>query len=178
MKPFELITAGAVVAISTVVVSKFVAPRFEEAETHPSLEVTTRAPSPYSAEPATTLSANSAQLRLENDGHYWASANVDGAHVRFMVDTGASTVALTYRDAQRIGLNPDRLDYRWTIRTAGGEVKGASVLLNSIQIGRVEVENVEAMVLRDGLNQSLLGMSFLSELESYEFRRGNLILRQ
>ncbi|MEL6754457.1 MAG: TIGR02281 family clan AA aspartic protease, partial [Pseudomonadota bacterium] len=77
-----------------------------------------------------------------------------------------------------IGLRPDTLDYTWTIRTAGGEVKGASVLIDSIQIGRVKVDAIEAMVLRDGLDQSLLGMTFLSQLESYEFRRGNLILRQ
>ncbi len=122
--------------------------------------------------------ANAAILRKENDGHYWATANVDGTSVRFMVDTGASTVALTHHDAQRIGLMPDTLDYSWSIRTAGGEVKGASVLIPSIRIGQVSVENVEAMVLRDGLSQSLLGMTFLGELHSYEFRQQNLILRQ
>jgi len=124
------------------------------------------------------LPPNAALLKLKDDGHYWANANVDGTHVEFMVDTGASTVALTYRDAQRMGLRPEGLDYTWTIRTAGGEVKGASVRIDAIQIGSVEVSNVEAMILRDGLDQSLLGMSFLSQLDSYEFRRGNLILRQ
>ena len=123
-------------------------------------------------------SAHAAILRKENDGHYWANANVDGTSVKFMVDTGASTVALTYKDAQRIGLEPDTLSYRWSIRTAGGEVFGASVLLESIKIGQVEVENVEAMVLRDGLTQSLLGMTFLGELQSYEFRQSNLLLRK
>ncbi|MEM7767339.1 MAG: TIGR02281 family clan AA aspartic protease [Pseudomonadota bacterium] len=122
--------------------------------------------------------ANAAILRKENDGHFWATANVDGTSIRFMVDTGASTVALTFRDAQRMGLAPESLDYRWAIRTAGGEVKGASVLIPTIRIGQVEVENVEGMVLRDGLSQSLLGMTFLGELHSYEFRQHNLILRQ
>jgi len=122
--------------------------------------------------------ANAAILRREPDGHYWANADVDGTSIRLMVDTGASTVALTYRDAQRLGLEPDTLDYRWSIRTAGGEVKGASVLIPAIRIGMVEVTNVEGMVLRDGLTQSLLGMTFLGELRSYEFRQQNLILRQ
>ncbi|MEL6387294.1 MAG: TIGR02281 family clan AA aspartic protease [Pseudomonadota bacterium] len=117
-------------------------------------------------------------LRKENDGHFWATANADGTSVKFMVDTGASTVALTYKDAQRMGVTPSPEDFRWRIRTAGGEVKGASVLIESIKIGMVEVENVEAMVLRDGLSQSLLGMTFLGELQSYEFRQSNLILRQ
>lgn len=124
------------------------------------------------------LSARAAMLRLDDDGHYYADADVDGTFVRFMVDTGASTVALTYLDAQRLGLDPANLDYTWRIRTAGGEVLGASVLIGELKIGRVTVRNVEAMVLRDGLEQSLLGMTFLSQLESYEFRRGSLILRQ
>lgn len=121
---------------------------------------------------------NSAILRRESDGHYWALASIGRSHVKFMVDTGASTVALTYEDARRLGLDPDNLDFRWTISTAGGETKGASVLLPSIRIGRVEVENVEAMVLGEELEQSLLGMTFLSELYSYEFRQNSLIIRQ
>lgn len=135
---------------------------------------------PETAQPARGYhpTANAAILTKEGDGHYWADADVDGTHVKFMVDTGASTVALTYRDAQRIGLDPDALDYAWRVGTAGGDVMGASVLLERIRIGQVEVENVEAMVLRDGLRQSLLGMTFLGELESYEFRRRNLILRR
>ena len=95
-----------------------------------------------------------------------------------MVDTGASTVAITFRDAQRIGLKPEDLDYKWEIRTAGGIVHGAAVTLEKISIGQVKVENVEAMVLREGLEQSLLGMTFLGELYSYEFRKSQLVIRQ
>jgi len=119
-----------------------------------------------------------AALRREDDGHYWARANLDGQFIRVMVDTGASTVALTREDARQVGFDPDRLDYRWRVRTAGGEVLGAYITLKSVKIGGIEVENVEAMVLQEGLTQSLLGMSFLGELYSYEFRRDNLILRQ
>ena len=76
-----------------------------------------------------------------------------------MVDTGASIVALTYKDAQKMGLRPDKLDYKWEIRTAGGVTMGASVKIDSIQINQVRVKNVDAMVLRTDLEQSLLGMS-------------------
>ena len=124
------------------------------------------------------LYANAAILKKEPDGHFWVRADVDGYSIKFMIDTGASTVALTYQDAKRLRLDPDNLEYKWTIRTAGGEVQGASVLLPFIRIGQVKVENVEAMVLRDGLDQSLLGMSFLGELYSYEFKRNSLIIRQ
>lgn len=175
MKTAELIAAGAVIVTATLGVSHVILPRLEATAPPTSAETET---ADTISQPAPAMAANAAMLRLEGDGHYWAEADVDGTHVRFMVDTGASTVALTYADAQRIGLDPDRLDYSWRIRTAGGEVLGASVLLRSIRIGRVEVENVEAMVLRDGLSQSLLGMTFLSQLDSYEFRRANLILRQ
>ena len=95
-----------------------------------------------------------------------------------MVDTGASVVALTYKDAQKMGLRPDQLDYRWEIRTAGGKTMGASVMIDTIQIGQVKIEDVEAMVLRTDLEQSLLGMSFLRELYSYEFRGDRLIIQQ
>ena len=77
-----------------------------------------------------------------------------------------------------MGLRPEKLDYRWEIRTAGGATLGASVLIDSIQINQVKVENVEAMVLRTDLQQSLLGMSFLRELYSYEFRGNRMIIQQ
>ena len=95
-----------------------------------------------------------------------------------MVDTGASVVALTYKDAQKMGLRPENLNYQWEIRTAGGITMGASVRIDSIQINQVHVRNVDAMVLRNDLDQSLLGMSFLRELYSYEFRGDRMIIKQ
>ena len=120
-----------------------------------------------------------ATISLRPDGHYWARALVNRkASVEFMVDTGASVVALTYADAQKMGLRPETLEYNWEIRTAGGVTLGASVLIDTIQINQVRVENVEAMVLREDLDQSLLGMSFLRELYSYEFRGNRMIIQQ
>ncbi len=166
-----LLVAGAV----AVAVSVFIAP--EERGPTP-----TRDPSAAVLRPTRNdginPAPNAAVLRREDDGHYWAQAAVDGVKVDFLVDTGASIVALTFRDAQRLGLRPDRLDYRWSIRTAGGETFGASVTLGEIKIGNVKVENVDAMVMRDELEQSLLGMTFLGELYSYEFKGGQLIIRQ
>lgn len=127
------------------------------------------------AEPA--LGANSALLRREEDGHYWARADIGGTSIKLLVDTGASIVALTWNDAQRLDLEPEQLDFIWAINTANGETFGASVLLPSIRIGDVEIEDVEAMVLQDGLlENSLLGMSFLGKLYSYEFKQSSLII--
>lgn len=182
MKASDFIGAGMLVGVITLAVNVYLAPKTTMAspkeETSSDIVETFRSSQGPAAAPAVAVSASAALLKLRDDGHYWAHADVDGTHVEFMVDTGASTVALTFRDAQRIGLRPESLDYDWAIRTAGGEVKGASVWIDSIRIGRVEVRGVEAMILRDGLDQSLLGMTFLSQLDSYEFRRGNLILRQ
>lgn len=122
--------------------------------------------------------ARAATLVLENDGHFYANAVVNNNTVRFLVDTGASSVALSFFDAQRLGLNPESLDYNLDVSTAGGNTKAAFVLLDRIMISNVEVENVEALVLRTDLKNSLLGMTFLRELYSYEFRRRSLILRQ
>ncbi len=127
---------------------------------------------------ATTSYTRAAFIDREDDGHYWTRADVGGTEVRFMVDTGASIVALTFRDAQRLGLEPEKLEYSSEIRTAGGITHGAPVTLESIRIGRVEVEQVDAVILKGGLEQSLLGMTFLGELQSYEFRKGQLIIRQ
>jgi len=129
-------------------------------------------------EPAIQAQGRAAFIDRETDGHFWTNADVSGTQVRFMVDTGASIVALTYFDAQRLGLKPEELNFDAEIRTAGGSVLGAYVTLSSIRIGEVEVENVHAVILRTELGQSLLGMSFLGELQAYEVRRGQMIIRQ
>ena len=120
---------------------------------------------------------NAAVLRKE-DNHFWADTNINGSRVRFMVDTGASMVALTRQDAQRIGIDMDELEYEYEVRTAGGGTRGAFVLLEEIRVGNVEVQDVEALVLESELHQSLLGMSFMSKLNSYEVRSNSMIIRE
>jgi aspartyl protease family protein len=129
-------------------------------------------------EPAPPPGSRSAFIDQEADGHFWTRADVRGTQIEFLVDTGASIVALTYLDAQRLGLKPEELDFDAEIRTAGGVTYGAPVTIESIRIGKVKVENVDAMILRTELDQSLLGMTFLGQLDSYEFRQGQLIIRQ
>ena len=180
MKSSDLIMLVAAALMVAIAVSVFVAPKVEGIETADTSAETVASVSvePMEPAPATPSTNKSAVLRRKDDGHYWGLADVDGFPVNFMVDTGASVVVLTYRDAKRLRLKPDELDYKWKISTAGGETKGASVLLDSIRIGGVEIENVEAMILREGLEQNLLGMSFLGQLYSYEFRGKQLIIRQ
>ena len=166
---------GAAMAIAAAV-AFIVAPRFAETPT-PATPTVSAAVVAVDKTNDSKIS-NAAFIDRKNDGHYWTTADVDGTAVKFMVDTGASIVALTTRDAKRIGFDTDTLEFVEPISTAGGTVYGAYVTVDSIRIGRVEVERVDAMILPEGLENSLLGMTFLGELYSYEFRKSQLIIRQ
>lgn len=175
-----MVVAGAIAGVIAV----FVTPRLNEqsantqSPTAATLNVT-KGPAIADGDPLPNETRRSAVVNKKNDGHYWARLLINNkATVNFMVDTGASVVALTYADAQRLGLKPETLEYKWRINTAGGDTMGASVMLDSLKINQVHVRNVEAMVLKTDLDQSLLGMSFLSQLYAYEFRGDRLILRQ
>jgi aspartyl protease family protein len=119
-----------------------------------------------------------ASLRKEGDGHYWASARVNGVNVKFLVDTGATLVALNKRDARRIGLDLDNLQRNVDVRTAAGRVKAASAVIETMGIDGVEVENISAVVMEDGLEYSLLGMSFLNRLESWVVTPNAIIIHE
>lgn len=132
--------------------------------------------------PAAEPTAPPAAVRKGEDGHFWAEAQVDGAgatpsRVKFLVDTGATTVALTPADAGRLGLDPDTLDYGLAVRTASGDTEAARVHLKSVSVAGARVEDVEAVVVREGLATSLLGMSYLGRLSRFEATRSALILR-
>lgn len=127
--------------------------------------------------------AGVAWLVKSEDGHFYAEAMVSeddgpGSRVRFLVDTGATMVALTPTDAQRIGFDPDTLVYDVQARSANGMVRAARVRLDHVTVSGVRVEDVEAVVLEQGLAQSLLGMSYLGDLSKIEASRDTLILRE
>jgi aspartyl protease family protein len=111
------------------------------------------------------------------DGHYWATADVNGSAVRFLVDTGATAVALTANDARRLGLDLATLTYGVPVTTADGKTMAAQVKLRSVTIAGARIENVDALVLQSGLETSLLGMSYLGRLSSFEATRTALILK-
>jgi aspartyl protease family protein len=111
------------------------------------------------------------------DGHYWAEAAVNGQEVRFLVDTGASAVALTPDDALRLGFDPKTLNYSFTVTTASGQARAAQVKLNTVAVAGAEVDNVDAYVIESGLKQSLLGMTYLGRLSQFEATKSALILR-
>ncbi len=117
-------------------------------------------------------------LRKSADGHFWTDARVNGRTQRFMVDTGASYVALPMNDAKRLGVSPRPEDFVVQVQTANGPTDAAPVVLRDIRISGVMLHDVDAVVLRDGLDTALLGMSFLGRLQSFEAKSDSLRLRR
>ena len=132
---------------------------------------------PVVADAAIPTPAGAAQVTKAADGHFWAQARIDGRAVKVLVDTGASVVALTPEDAARLGLRPSPGEFRHSVQTANGQTLAAAVTLDEVRIGSARVEDVEALIVRDGLPYSLLGMSYLGRLSAFEARSGSLILR-
>ena len=126
--------------------------------------------------PAAATGAPAALIKAA-DGHYWAEATVNGRSVHFLVDTGASAVALTLDDARRLGFEPRDLNYTYQVTTAAGQVRAAKVSLASISVAGAQVQNVDALVIEKGLQSSLLGMTYLGRLSQFEATQTALILR-
>lgn len=120
----------------------------------------------------------SARIARAADGHYWAEARVEGRPVRMLVDTGAGAVALTPADASALGLRPAALAYDRPVVTAAGRTTGAPVVLAQLAVGDAMVEHVPALVVRDGLEHSLLGMTYLGRLKRFSADAQGLTLER
>jgi len=128
-------------------------------------------------EAAVGASGTDAQVVKGADGHYWAEANIDGKAVRVLVDTGASVVALTRADALRLGVDPEPAAFTGKVQTASGVVRAAPVQLKTISVAGARVDRVEALVVEQGLEYSLLGMSYLGRLSAFSATPAGLTLR-
>lgn len=129
------------------------------------------------AQTAASATAAPAEITKRADGHYWAEAEVNGRWIHCLVDTGATAVALTQADASRLGLQPAGLNYNIPVNTANGATSAAQVDLAEVSVSGARVEHVAAMVVKDGLSQSLLGMTYLGRLSRFEATPTTLILR-
>src|SRR2546421_11282149 len=112
-------------------------------------------------------------------GHFLTEGRIEGQRIGFMVDTGASVVALNETSAARFGLRPSPGDYIATVTTANGTIKAARTRIAMVEIGELVVRDVDAMVLPDAaLSENLLGLSFLSKLKRFEYANGQMVLEQ
>lgn len=129
------------------------------------------------AEPS-TAGETAVRIRRRSDGHFTARGEVNGVSINLLVDTGASTVVLKSADAERVGIDIGTLAFTAAVETANGTAYAAPVRLRSIGIGPITVQGIDALVAKPGsVNESLLGMTFLRRLRSYEFAGDFLTLR-
>lgn len=128
--------------------------------------------------PESAMSAGEGTLsfRRAPDGHFYVGAEVNGAPVRFMVDTGATMLLLTRADARAAGLDPASLNFVQPTHTANGQVMIAPVRLDEIELGGVIDRNIPASVSGEGLGRSLLGMSYLNRWRSIRIEGDTLYL--
>lgn len=173
-------------ALLTLVVAALVPPLFmdiseragrtsEAADAPPSHDP----PSPYPPAPVAAAGGyRSMTLQRGRNGHFHVDAMLNGRQMAFLIDTGASVVALRESDAARLGIRPMPRDYTARVATANGTVMAAPANIRRIEVGSLMAQDVAALVLPDtALGQNLLGMSFLSRVR-FEHRDGKLVLEQ
>ena len=112
-------------------------------------------------------------------GHFTSAFKLNGRQVDGMIDTGATLVAINSSTARRIGVSLNASDFKHQVNTANGAIKAALVTVDRLQIGKITVDGVQAVVLDDkALRTNLIGLSFLQRLEKYQVENGALLLVQ
>lgn len=131
--------------------------------------------------PTKPVQASPGVVYLSRDmrsGHFHVDALVNRTVVNFLVDTGASDVAISTDDARRLGFDLGKLNYNMAYQTANGVTMAARVTIGEIKVGDIAVRNVRASIGRGNMDMSLLGMSFLSRIGTIEVKGDRLVLRQ
>ena len=150
------------------------------------LEAAPQAPSPKVAKVQKVTSqatahyatgVRAALVPMSREGHFSADFRINGRSVKGMIDTGATYVAINTSTARNLGLNLTNSDFKHQVQTANGKTGAALVNLARMEIGAISVENVEAFVLEDkALSSTLIGMSFMSKLQSYQVKNKRMEL--
>jgi len=115
-------------------------------------------------------------LERQQDGHFYANVDVNNDEIRFMVDTGASGIALTGEDAETLGLSWSDNELAVVGRGVSGNVYGKRVKLSSVQLDDLQMSDVDAVIIPHGLDVSLLGQSFLSTATSVKIENDEMII--
>lgn len=125
------------------------------------------------------LSGRKARIKMDARGHFYTEARMNGRRIPVLVDTGATSVAINKSTAREMGIRLTDADFKYAVNTANGKTRAAATVIKRVEIGRVRVNNVRAMVLDDSsLSSTLLGMSFLGELKSFGVKNRQLVLEQ
>ncbi len=125
-----------------------------------------------------TQPARAVEVARSDSGEFALRAKINGVSAPMVIDTGATSVVLTYETAKAAGLPLEMLNYNVDVETAGGRVRAARLTLDRLAVGRLVERSVPALVVPRGqMKSNLLGMSFLNRLESWEVRPDKLMLR-
>jgi clan AA aspartic protease (TIGR02281 family) len=136
--------------------------------------ITRVAENPFKSKP----SSRAVEITRSDSGDFALRAKINGVSAPMVIDTGATSVVLTYETAKAAGLPLELLDYNVDVETAGGRVRAARLTLDRLAIGKLVERSVPALVVPRGqMKSNLLGMSFLNRLESWEVRADRLMLR-
>lgn len=108
-------------------------------------------------------STHSLNFMKASNGHFYITAKINNTSIKFLVDTGASDTVISQNDAKKLGLNVETLPYTKTYHTANGDAKAAPITIKSIKIGQFIINDISAAVNKEAMQDSLLGMSALSE---------------
>ena len=124
------------------------------------------------------VATRAVQISRGQGGEFALQAKINGVAAPMVIDTGATSVVLTYETAKAIGLPLEVLEYDVDLETASGHTKAARLTLDRLAIGKLVERSVPALVVPHGqMKTNLLGMSFLDRLESWEVRADSLMLR-
>ena len=147
----------------------------EKAAQAPGLRTATTATDPATPQPL----GRKVIVQSDKSGHYAATFKLNGRSIDALVDTGATLVAINTSTARRVGISVNPSDFKHEVSTANGTIKAAMVNVDSLQIGRISLDDVQAVVLDDkALTTNLIGMSFLNRLGKFQAQDGALLLVQ
>ena len=125
---------------------------------------------------APAISGEPMTIRKSDDGHFWVSAEVNGRPMRFMIDSGATFTAISTEAAKAAGIEPSGLGLKTVIDTANGMVEADRASIADLRVGTLAMRDHDVLI-SDGLGDTnLLGMNFLSELESWRVEGSSMIL--
>jgi aspartyl protease family protein len=173
----SVITFAAAALAAGMIVPRYVEHMRVEPGVEPAPRALSAVPSP--TQPHSTSFSSSAEVSPDALGRFRAEGRVNGRSLDFMIDTGASIIALTADAAAQLGIHPGANDYRVRMTTANGIVRAAPATLETVEIGDVVLHDVAAVVMPEGaLSENLLGMSFLSRLRHFDYTDGRMVLEQ
>ena len=125
------------------------------------------------------ISGRKIEIAADPRGHFLGDFKMNGRSVEALIDTGATSVALNLSTARRLGIKVSASDMKGMVTTANGRTRATSATIDRVDIGRISVDNVQALILDDdSLDVVLVGMSFLNRLKKFEVDQGTLVLVQ